>query len=66
MTCTSCHANPPLTGNWHSGAHGGGNGCNLCHPHVDATGTAILNPALHVNGIVEVQAAYKSSCFNCH
>jgi hypothetical protein len=66
MTCTSCHANPPLNGNWHSGAHGGGNGCNLCHPHVNATGTAILNPALHLNGIVEVQAAFKSSCFNCH
>jgi len=66
MTCTSCHANPPLTGNWHSGAHGGGNGCNLCHPHVNATGTAILNPALHINGVVEVQAAFKSSCFGCH
>jgi predicted CxxxxCH...CXXCH cytochrome family protein len=66
MTCTSCHANPPQTGSWHSGLHGGGNGCDLCHPHVNATGTAILNPALHVNGIVEVQAAFQSSCFNCH
>ena len=66
MTCTSCHGNPPNNANWHSGAHGGGNGCNLCHPHVNATGTAILNPALHINGIVEVQGAFKSSCFNCH
>jgi predicted CxxxxCH...CXXCH cytochrome family protein len=66
MTCTSCHAKPPQTGNWHSGAHGGGNGCNLCHPHVDATGTTILNPALHVNGIIEVQPTWKTTCFNCH
>jgi predicted CxxxxCH...CXXCH cytochrome family protein len=66
MTCTSCHGNPPQNGNWHSGAHGGGNGCNLCHTHVNATGTAIVNPALHVNGVVDVNPAWKSSCFNCH
>ena len=33
---------------------------------MNAAGTAITNPALHVNGIVEVQAAFQSSCFNCH
>jgi predicted CxxxxCH...CXXCH cytochrome family protein len=66
MTCTSCHANPPLNGNWHDPSHGGGSNCNLCHPNVNATGTAILNPALHINGVVDVQASFKSSCFGCH
>jgi predicted CxxxxCH...CXXCH cytochrome family protein len=66
MTCTSCHANPPRNGNWHDPSHGGGSNCNLCHPNVNATGTAILNPALHINGVVDVQATYKSSCFGCH
>jgi predicted CxxxxCH...CXXCH cytochrome family protein len=66
MTCTSCHGNPTNNGNWHSGLHGGGNNCNLCHPDVDAAGTTITNPALHINGTVEVQAAFKSSCFGCH
>jgi predicted CxxxxCH...CXXCH cytochrome family protein len=66
MTCTSCHANPPQNGNWHAPSHGGGSNCDLCHPHVNSTGTAILNPALHINGVVEVQATYKSTCFHCH
>jgi predicted CxxxxCH...CXXCH cytochrome family protein len=66
MTCTSCHGNPPANAAWHSSSHGGGNNCDLCHPHVNATGTAILNPALHINGIVEVKGAFKSSCFPCH
>jgi predicted CxxxxCH...CXXCH cytochrome family protein len=66
MTCSSCHGNPPAGGNWHSGLHGGGNGCNLCHPDVNAAGTAITNVALHINGTVEVQAAFKASCFGCH
>ncbi|MBI5071128.1 MAG: CxxxxCH/CxxCH domain-containing protein [Deltaproteobacteria bacterium] len=65
MTCTSCHLNPPPTGAYHAG-HGGGTSCNLCHPHVNATGTAITNTALHVNGIIEVTAAWDPSCFNCH
>ncbi|MBI5071160.1 MAG: CxxxxCH/CxxCH domain-containing protein [Deltaproteobacteria bacterium] len=66
MTCTSCHANPPDTGNYHSGLHGGGNGCNLCHPHVNAGGDGFTNPALHVNGTIEVSAAWQGSCFSCH
>ena len=66
MTCTSCHANPPRNGNWHDPTHGGGSSCNLCHPDVDAAGTAITNPALHVNGAVDVVATFKTSCFGCH
>ena len=73
--CTACHGNPPtIPGstekyNWHGGYHGGGSDCQLCHP--DATGsggvgTAITDASLHANGVVNVQAQYKSSCFNCH
>lgn len=71
--CTGCHGNPPRpagsTPVWHSGLHGGGNDCQLCHP--DATGsngagTAITDPSLHANGTVNVQARFRSSCFNCH
>lgn len=71
--CSACHGNPPrpagTTPVWHSGSHGGGNDCQLCHP--DATGsggvgTAITDPSLHANGTVNVQANFTSSCFNCH
>jgi hypothetical protein len=77
--CAACHGNPPRNGSsgsnaWHSGYHVGGptdasNQCQFCHP--DATGsngvgTAITNPSLHGNGIVNVQANFRSSCFNCH
>jgi predicted CxxxxCH...CXXCH cytochrome family protein len=74
MTCGSCHAMPPNNAVWHSGSHGGGNQCQLCHP--DATGTisssgivtgaAITSPAQHVNGVVEISAVFKSTCFGCH
>jgi predicted CxxxxCH...CXXCH cytochrome family protein len=71
--CTACHGNPPrpagATPVWHSGQHGGGNDCQLCHP--DATGsggvgTAITDPSLHANGTVNVQARFKTTCFGCH
>jgi hypothetical protein len=78
--CAACHPNPPRNGStgsnvWHSGTHGSidpnaaTNQCQLCHP--DATGsggvgTAITNPSLHANGTVNVQANFRSSCFNCH
>jgi hypothetical protein len=65
VTCSSCHGNPPVGGAWH-GNHGGGTNCNLCHPDADAGGTAITNPSLHVNGIIEVTPTYKSTCFRCH
>lgn len=67
MTCTSCHGNPPPTGAWH-GSHGGGNECQLCHP--DASGlpgsAVITNPALHVNGTINLAPQANNSCFNCH
>jgi hypothetical protein len=79
-TCTGCHPNPPKNGSngsnvWHSGYHGNQgptgeyNQCQFCHP--DATGTngaatAITNAALHADGVVQVQATFKSICFGCH
>jgi hypothetical protein len=79
-SCNACHANPADTPSggkyvWHSGYHanqgptGAANQCQFCHP--DATGsngvgTAITNPALHGNGVVDVQARFGTSCFGCH
>jgi len=68
MACDSCHGNPPSNFPWH-GQHNGGNDCALCHPDVTGAsgrGTAITNPALHVNGVVDVLPKWRSSCFNCH
>jgi hypothetical protein len=73
-SCVACHGNPPRNGAWHSGQHAGGPGaamnqCQSCHPDATGTngrGTAITNLSLHVNGVVNVQARFKSSCFGCH
>ncbi|GEJ57085.1 CxxxxCH/CxxCH domain c-type cytochrome [Anaeromyxobacter diazotrophicus] len=68
MTCTSCHGNPPnKNGYWHVG-HPGGSQCELCHPDASSgsAGSVITNPALHVNGTVEVTPTWKSTCFGCH
>jgi predicted CxxxxCH...CXXCH cytochrome family protein len=69
-TCGSCHGNPPRgTGAWHSGSHGGGNDCQLCHPDASGSGgvgTTITDPIRHVNGAVEVTPKWSSKCFGCH
>jgi hypothetical protein len=47
----------------------GANECSLCHPNVAgtvATGIALSSTALHGNGVADVQAKFKSSCFGCH
>lgn len=68
--CGTCHGIPPAgIGVWHSGAHGGGNDCSLCHP--DASGTsaadaAITDPSTHVDGKVDLAPHFVSSCFHCH
>lgn len=73
--CTACHGNPPNGNVWHSGYHGGQgptgayNQCQFCHPDATSTnayGTAITNPTLHADGVVNVQVRFKSSCFGCH
>lgn len=63
--CAACHGVPPQNFSWHTG-HGGGTACSLCHPDVNATGTAITNPALHGNGVPDVVGQFKPSCFGCH
>jgi predicted CxxxxCH...CXXCH cytochrome family protein len=56
LGCGGCHA----TGHdWFP--HSGGDACNICHPHVSEFGDAILEPALHINGQVEL-----SDCVGCH
>jgi cytochrome c len=45
------------------------NQCQFCHPDATGTngqGTAITNPALHGNGVYNVQASFTSACFGCH
>lgn len=68
--CSACHGNPPPAyPAWH-GMHANGNSnCQLCHPNATGTGgvgTAITNPALHANQVVNVQPQWRSACFNCH
>lgn len=64
--CVKCHAFPPpapLPGYTHYDDNNSrpyiANQCILCHKHVDNTGYAFINPALHVNGVVD-------SCKTCH
>lgn len=74
--CNSCHGNPPQNGNvWHSGQHGGGDNCDLCHPdaksNMSPDGTTIISnyitaPSQHQNGTVDVAAKFTSKCFGCH
>ncbi len=54
-TCGSCHALPP--GSWHPA----NSSCGQCHP---TSGGASYDPAVHVNGQVELIAAL--SCTSCH
>lgn len=78
--CTGCHDNPPRNGSsgsnvWHSGYHGNQppsgamNQCQLCHPDAtgaDGVGISITNPAMHANGVFNVQGRFGSTCFGCH
>lgn len=79
--CSACHDDPPRTGStgpnvWHSGYHGGQgptgayNQCQFCHPDASSPsngiGDTITNATLHANGTVNVQATFKTACFNCH
>lgn len=69
MTCGSCHGNPP-PGYWHSPFHGNlgqHRECQTCHADaisVNRVGT-ITDPALHVNGTVDVTPRWGSGC-GCH
>jgi hypothetical protein len=74
-SCDACHGNPPRNASWHGGYHanqgpaGAYNQCQFCHPDATSTNgvaTAITNPALHRNGIIEVTASFRSRCMGCH
>ncbi len=72
LTCTSCHetSRALLAGVWHGGRHGGStrasrNDCNVCHPGVDALGTAFTSTAKHVNGVIDVVSP-ASCASDCH
>jgi hypothetical protein len=81
--CTGCHGNPPrdYAYTWHSGSHGGGNQCELCHPDAVSSGGIAtgLNTAMncgptgnqscaafHANGTLNVTPKWNSSCYGCH
>ena len=85
ITCgTSCHGSPPPTGTtigvdpahvWHvTAAAGPHQACTVCHANIpNAAGTAIVTPALHVNGAVNAYQANTTTpvvngwaCNNCH
>lgn len=80
ISCGACHDDPPRNGTdgsnaWHSGYHAGtptmaSNQCQFCHPDASSPGNGIgdtiTNPTLHANGVYNVQATFKSTCFNCH
>ncbi|MEI8259121.1 MAG: CxxxxCH/CxxCH domain-containing protein, partial [Deltaproteobacteria bacterium] len=54
--CGSCHGLPP------GGTHPSGRQCQICHSATMRTAFAFANPALHINGIVDVSTA----CDSCH
>ncbi len=56
--CGACHANPSptMTHFQHPGM-----ACSRCHPDVNGAGTAIEDPSLHINGLIEAAA-----CSQCH
>jgi predicted CxxxxCH...CXXCH cytochrome family protein len=62
LSCSgSCHAAKPGDATHTTFRHDNKNGaCNGCHLGVDATGTRITSPALHVNGRVD------GLCTDCH
>ena len=71
LTCGSCHGDPP-PGYWHSASHGSvatHRQCQLCHPDASgenaAGGAAITDPALHLNGALDVAPRWGSGC-GCH
>ncbi|MBJ6725374.1 CxxxxCH/CxxCH domain c-type cytochrome [Geomesophilobacter sediminis] len=58
--CATCHGYPPP-----EGPHLPTKlptECAGCHPNVNAAGTGFINPALHINGTIDVN----SNCDSCH
>lgn len=49
--CSSCHGSPPPD------PHPSEGSCETCHADVAGPGSSIKNPALHVNGVVDLAGA---------
>lgn len=58
LGCDSCHGLPPKA------PHPPVEQCEFCHADVVSEGLTITTPALHVNGIVEVDVP--GDCTSCH
>jgi predicted CxxxxCH...CXXCH cytochrome family protein len=56
-SCNDCHASPPA--NHYAGP------CTTCHHEANASGTALTNPVLHVNGRVDLGDG-SGKCGACH
>jgi predicted CxxxxCH...CXXCH cytochrome family protein len=61
--CGNCHAYvpPPQLVAAHAGIVSASQ-CNGCHPHVNQSGTGFTDPALHINGVIDVSFG----CASCH
>ena len=53
---TSCHGTPP------GGSHPASTQCELCHTDTAGPGLTIINPAKHMNGVVDVAGGACSAC----
>jgi predicted CxxxxCH...CXXCH cytochrome family protein len=57
--CGTCHGAPPPA------PHPEGDNCGACHPSMSPSDNRVfLDPALHINGILEVTAG--GACDSCH
>jgi predicted CxxxxCH...CXXCH cytochrome family protein len=55
LGCTSCHGNPPSTGEHSKHVGGEGIACYVCHNSVLTSANAFADRTLHVNGVDDVK-----------
>lgn len=58
MDCGSCHAYPPAA------PHTDSTNCGSCHPNVTPGSDVFIDPATHIDGVVNVNAG--GACDSCH
>ncbi|MFZ4856910.1 MAG: CxxxxCH/CxxCH domain c-type cytochrome [Desulfuromonadaceae bacterium] len=61
--CAVCHGFPPTTAKNGTVPHSTSTACNGCHTHVNSTNNGFINPALHINGLVNYSFG---ACDSCH
>jgi predicted CxxxxCH...CXXCH cytochrome family protein len=59
--CTACHGFPPV-----DAVHQNATACQDCHGAVVGPGQSIVNPALHVNGAIDIGSAPASGTNDVH